>query len=299
MGTSHRFRPPPMSTLEAFEVSVRLGSFSRAAEVLHLTPGAVSRQMAALEADLHVTLFDRHARGVSPTGEGRRLHGAVQEALSLVLAAARDLRDGGKASEEVRMSVSPSFGVRWLLPRLSRFRAANPDIRVVPVADNRLVDLDAGHFDLAVRYTGHPDASLEAVFMMSEELCAVAAPALLAGLPAAPDALATAPFLHDSSEEGWRIWLAALGRLDLLPRQGVVFNDYNLTIGAAVAGLGVAIGRTALISEELRSDRLREVTPIRVRSPRAYYLVRSRRPAFPAVQIVWDWLLREGQGLFL
>ena len=93
-----------MATLEAFDASVRLGSFSRAAEVLHLTPGAVSRQMAALEADLQVALFNRHARGVSPTAAGQRLQGAVQEALSLVLAVTRDLRDGGKAAEEVRIS---------------------------------------------------------------------------------------------------------------------------------------------------------------------------------------------------
>jgi LysR family glycine cleavage system transcriptional activator len=247
-----------------------------------------------LAADLQVALFDRHARGISPTAAGRRLHSAVQEALSLLLAAARDLRDGGKASEEIRISVSPSFGARWLLPRLGNFNATHPSIHVVPVADNRLVDLDAEQFDLAVRYTTRPDAALDATLMMVEDLCAVAAPKSLAELPSGPDALVGLPFLHDRSEDGWRVWLGALGRLDLLPPQGVVFNDYNLAVEAAVAGLGVMIGRTALIAEELRSGRLVEVSPLRVPSPRSYHLIRPRRPALPAAQIVWDWLLHEG-----
>lgn len=296
IGTS-RFRPPLMSALEAFDASVRLGSFSRAAEVLHLTPGAVSRQMTALEADLQVALFDRHARGISPTAAGKRLHGAVQQALSLLLAASRDLRNGGSASEEVRISVSPSFGARWLLPRLRHFGATQPNVRVVPVADNRLVDLDAAQFDLAVRYTSRPDAALEAVLMMSEELFPVAAPTLLVGLRPGIEVLEGLPFLHDQSEQGWRIWLDAMGRPDLLPPQGVVFNDYNLAIEAAVAGLGAAIGRSALIAEELRSGKLTEVGPLRTPSPRAYYLVRTRRPALPAAQIVWDWLVQEGTAL--
>jgi LysR family glycine cleavage system transcriptional activator len=283
-----------MATLEAFDAAARLGSFSRAAEVLHVTAGAISRQMAVLEADLQVALFDRHARGISLTGAGQRLHKAVEEALSLVLAATRDLRDGGKASEEVRISITPSFGAHWLLPRLGRFGSAHPNIRVVPVAENRLVDLTTEQFDLAVRYTERPDAALEAMLMMEEDLCAVAAPGLLSELPPAPEALASMPFLHDTSEAGWRIWLTAYGRIDLLSSRGVVFNDYNLTIEAAVAGLGVAIGRTALIGEELRSGRLSAVSPFRVRSPRAYYLVRPRRPAVPAAQILWDWLLQEG-----
>jgi LysR family glycine cleavage system transcriptional activator len=214
--------------------------------------------------------------------------------LSLVLAVTRDLRDGGKAAEEVRISLSPSFGARWLMPRLGRFRAMHPNIRVVTVADNRLANLDVEHFDFAVRYTTRPDVALEAAFMMDEDLCAVAAPELLAGLSPVPEALVSLPFLHDKSEEGWRAWLAAVGRPNLQPSKGIVFNDYNLTIEAAAAGLGVAIGRTALIAEELRTGRLSEVGPFRVSSVRAYYLVRPRRSALPAAQILWDWLLNEG-----
>lgn len=221
---------------------------------------------------------------------------AVQQALSLVLAAARDLRSGNASSQEVRISVSPSVGARWLLPRLCRLGTIYPNIRVIPVADNRLVDLDAEQFDLAIRYTSRPDVGLESKFLMSEELCVVAAPRLLGGLPKGIEVLHGLPFLHDQSEHGWRTWLDAQGKLDLLPPQGTVFNDYNLAIEAAVAGLGVIVGRSALITEELRSGRLTAVDPFTIPSSRAYYLVRPRRPPLPAAQMVWDWLAQGGSA---
>lgn len=284
-----------MATLEAFDASVRLGSFSRAAEALNLTAGAVSRQMAVLETDLQVTLFERHARGISPTPAGSRFHDAVQKALSSLLDVTRELRDGSSACNEVRISLSPSVAARWLVPRLGRLGTAHPDIRVVPVADNRLVDLDAEQCDLAIRYTNRPDTALVSTLLMREELCAVAAPGLVVeGSRQGPETVASQPFLHDQSEYGWRVWLAARGGSDLLPSRGTVFNDYNLVIEAATAGLGIAIGRSALIAEELRSGRLAEVDAFRTSSPRSYFLVRPRRPPRRAAQTVWTWLAQEG-----
>lgn len=290
-----RLRPPPMDTLEAFDAAARLGSFTAAATALHLTPGAISRQMAALEGDLGVALFVRGARGVDLTPAGRRLHAAAGEALALLLGAARELRrrggGGAAAGGVVRVSVTPSFGARWLLPRLPRFRAAHPRVEVVPVAETRLVDLAREGFDLAVRYTSAPASEgLEMRPWLREELVPVAAPALLEDRPRTLDGLAGLPFLHDTSEAFWRHWLSAAGRPDLLPASGTVFNDYNLAVGAAVSGLGVLIGRTALIEEELRDGRLTEVVTLRVPSPRAYHLVRSARAGSSAAAALWAWL---------
>lgn len=294
-----RLRPPPMDTLEAFDAAARLGSFTAAAAALHLTPGAVSRQMAALEGDLGVALFARGARGVDLTPAGRRLHAAAAEALALVLGAARELRRRGGApgGGVVRVSVTPSFGARWLLPRLPRFRAAHPRVEVAPVAEMRLVDLAREGFDLAVRYTAGPaPAGMEIRAWLREELVPVAAPALLAGRARTPDGLRGLPFLHDTSDGFWRHWLAAAGRPELLPESGTVFNDYNLAVGAAVSGLGVLIGRTALVAEELRDGRLIEAVPLRVPSPRAYHLVRpSGGAGSPAAAALWDWLLAQGR----
>ena len=144
--------------------------------------------MSTLEGDLQVVLFNRHARGISPTAAGERLHGAVQDALHLVLAAARDIRDSGRTSEDIRISVAPSFGSRWFIPRLPGFRLAHPTVCPIPVADNRQVDLDTEQFDLAVRYTDRPDGSLELLPMMTEELCVIAAPSLVTDKACAGDA---------------------------------------------------------------------------------------------------------------
>jgi len=290
-----RLRLPPMATLEAFDAAARIGSFSAAAEALNLTPGAISRQMAALEGDLGLTLFARGARGVQLTSAGLRLHTAVAAALLLVLGATRDIRQqpGGGT---VRVSVTPSFGARWLLPRLPRFQAAHAGIEVVPVAENRLVDLHREGFDIAVRYAGIGNApeGVDTMLWLREELVPVAAPGLLEDIPRTPDGLAGLPFLHDTSDAFWRHWLAAVGRPGLLPSQGLVFNDYNLAVGAAVSGMGVLIGRSALVAGELREGRLVEAVPRRVSSPRAYYLLRPARRPTAAADAVWSWLLRFG-----
>jgi LysR family transcriptional regulator, glycine cleavage system transcriptional activator len=285
-----RFRPLPMATLEAFEAAARSGSFSAAAMELSLTPGAISRQMAVLERDLGVVLFNRGARGVELTSAGRRLQLAASEALAIILSATRDLRRPG-SSGMIRVSVTPSFGARWLLPRLSAFRATYPRIDVTPVADNRLVDLRREGYDMVVRYmSGSAPSGLQKISWLLEELVPVAAPAVMKGRAHTVDSLAGLPFLHDTSDELWRVWLSSVGKPDLLPPHGTVFNDYNLAVEAAVSGLGVLIGRTALIQDELRSGRLIESVPLRVPSPRTYCLLRPIGRAPPAVAAFWNWL---------
>lgn len=300
MRNGSRLRLPPMDTLEAFDTAARLGSFTAAAVALHLTPGAISRQMAALENDLGVPLFVRGARGVALTPAGRRLHAAAAEALALLRGAARDLRryDGGEAGSGgggVRVSVTPSFGARWLLPRLPRFAASHPQVEVSLVAEIRLVDLAREGFDLAIRHTaGLVAEGLEMRPWLREEIVPVAAPALLAGRPRTPEGLAGLPFLHDTSDAFWRHWLSAVGRPDLLPTSGTVFNDYNVAVGAAVSGLGVLVGRTALIADELRDGRLEEAVPLRMPSPRVYHLVRPSGTVTAAAASLWAWLAAQG-----
>ncbi len=269
MRKGDRLRPPPMDTLEAFDAAARLGSFSAAAAALHLTPGAVSRQMAALEGDLGVALFTRAARRRAHAGRPAPARGGV-----------------------VRISVTPSFGARWLLPR---FCAEHPRVEVVPVAETRLVDLAREGFDLAVRYTSRPaPEGVEARPWLREELVPVAAPALLDGRPRTPDGLMGLPFLHDTSDTFWRHRLTAAGRPELLPDSGTVFNDYSLAVGAAVSGLGLLVGRTALIEEDLREGRLVVAAPLRVPSPRAYHLVRPAGAGGLAAAALWAWLLPQG-----
>ncbi|MEO6898169.1 MAG: LysR substrate-binding domain-containing protein [Caldimonas sp.] len=281
-----------MATLEAFVESVRLGGFTKAAESLSLTPGAISRKMAVLEADMGMSLFNRQVRGAQPTAAGLRFFGSTNEALALILAAADDLRRGADADEEVRISITPSFGAQWLLPRLPAFVAAHPGIRVVPVADNRLVDLEREGFDLAVRYSAELPKNLHAVSFLAEDLCVLVAPAVLERPDASIDLLAEVPILHDTNEEGWRQWLTAICRPDLLRGRGTIYNDYNLALVAAAAGLGAVIGRTALVQNELSAGRLVELIPFRVPNLRSYHLVRPKGAARRSSQVLWNWLLQ-------
>lgn len=302
MRKGERFRPPPMDTLEAFVVAARLGSFSAAAEALNLTPSAISRQIGALEQDLGVALFARGARGVTLTPAGDRLHPAAVQALSLVLDAARELRrrkGGAMGREPVRISVTPSFGARWLMPRLPHFQAAHPDVEVVVAADLRLVTLSRERFDFAVRYAAAIDQpGLESTLWLREELVPVGAPSLLNGRGRTPAELIRLPLLHDSSEAFWRYWFAAADLPDHPEPTGAIFNDYNLAVGAAVSGLGLLLGRTGLLDQELGDGRLIEATELRAPSPRAYHLVRRAGVLKPAAAALWDWLLPQGNMSF-
>jgi DNA-binding transcriptional LysR family regulator len=206
-----------------------------------------------------VALFARGARGVTLTPAGDRLHPAAVKALSLVLDAARELRrrkGGAIGREPVRISVTPSFAVRY---------AAAID-----------------------------QPGLESTLWLREELVPVGAPSLLNGRGRTPAELIRLPLLHDSSEAFWRCWFAAADLPDHPEPTGAIFNDYNLAVGAAVSDLGLLLGRTGLLDQELGDGRLIEATELRAPSPRAYHLVRQAGVLKPAAAALWDWLLPQG-----
>lgn len=141
-------RAPKLNALRMFDAAARHGSFRTAAEELHLTQGAVAQQVRGLEADLGVALFERKARGLSPTAEGARYHDAVRRALGIIDRATQALRPADTA---VRLSVPPSFASKWLVPRLAGFAAAHPDILLDTTASETLTDFRRDGIDLAVR----------------------------------------------------------------------------------------------------------------------------------------------------
>jgi LysR family transcriptional regulator, glycine cleavage system transcriptional activator len=303
MRHSSDVRLPPLSTLRAFEASARRGSFSRAAEELHITHGSICRHVAALEALLRRQLFVRHARGVTPTAAARHFEIVVRDALERLAAGLVEARAGiEEPSSRVAVSVLPSFASRWLLPRLATFKKKHPRIDIDLIAGLELADLEhhRPRFDLALRYGIGAWRGVHAKCLMDETLTPVCAPSVHSATDSFESLLARLPLVHDSNEQGWDHWLSRTGHeVPQSAPQSYVFNDYHLVLETAAQGLGIALGRSALIASELAAGRLMEVSLDRVPSLSAYYIVHgTNEPLRQEAVAFCDWLLTpESQGL--
>ena len=273
---------PPLDTLRAFEAAARTGSFSGAANALNITHGAISRQIARLEQWLGMRLFERQARGVQMTAEGQRLFQRTREAFALIADTSDRWREPRGASI-VRLASIPSLSGLWLMPRLSRLEAGDPALRILLLIEHRAVDLEDEGVDLAIR-CGRGSLPGRVSVEMFEEWCfPVASPALAAEIEQGkPERLLEQSLIHDSDASGWRAWFAAHG-LDYRPRpQDRRFEDYNLVLDAAAAGLGVALARPPLARAQIEIGRLAMVDHRTARNPVSYWLDRpagSMRPA--------------------
>jgi LysR family glycine cleavage system transcriptional activator len=281
---------PSTETLRAFDAAARLGSFSRAAQAVHLTHGAVSRRIAELEAQFKMPLFERLPRGVRLTAAGERLQAIVAEVLATLAGAVEDLRLGPRPRRVVRVSLLPSFASRWLLPRLAPFRALHPEIEIQLIAELGLADFARERVDLAIRYgLGRwPRVTVEP--LMAETLCpVVAGGAGRLRLIARPQDLDGETILHDLNEDAWDGWFNSLGWRPSRARSES-YNDYTLALEAAAIGLGIAMGRSRLTEIDLRSGRLRPASAFEVPNPKGYYLVTPRRPPSEEATIFIAWL---------
>ncbi len=278
----HSSALPPLDTLRAFEAAARFGSFSGAAEALNLTHGAISRQVARLEHWLGTRLFSRQARGVALTPEGQRLLQRTQEAFALI-ADTSDRWSEPRGAAVVRFSAIPSVCSLWLMPKLKQFEAGDPQLRVVLQVDHRRADLDSEGIDLAIR-CGRGGAPGRVSVQLFEEWCfPVASPELASSIgDGRPERLLEQPLIHDSDAGGWRAWFLAQG-LDYRPRpQDRRFEDYNLVLDAAAAGLGVALARPPLAQRQVDAGRLAVVDARTALNPVSYWLDRPHGQPRPA-----------------
>jgi LysR family glycine cleavage system transcriptional activator len=295
-----RSRPLAVGPLRAFEAVARRLSFRAAAEELHLTQPAVSRQIRALEGELGAPLFSRGTRHVELTGAGNALLRAVASALDRLDATVRQIRSSA-GREPVTVTTFASFASLWLIPRLHGFQALHPDIDIRISTNNRLADPDDPEVDLGLRYC-HPDqAGPDAEPMFGEVLTPACAPALARSLRRTED-LAHHTLLeeddHRPSAEflSWRHWLERHAPAGLEPQRWVYLNFTHQQIQAALAGQGVALARVALVGEALARGEL--VEPFgaarRVTSPFSYWLVRWRAGhERAAVQAFEAWVLEQ------
>jgi LysR family glycine cleavage system transcriptional activator len=298
-----RRRLPPLNALRAFEAAARHLNFSRAADELSVTPGAVSQQIQNLEDYVGVALFKRTPKGLLLTDPAQIALPALREAFDR-LAEAASMLTAAVDGRRLTVSVAPSFAAKWLVPRLGRFEALYPQVDVWISAGMELVDFNSGEIDIAIRYGAGRYPGLEVVRLMQETVIPVASPELLAAQPLNdPADLAGHVLLHDGSPDAdescpdWTMWLAARGVKGVDGTRGPRFNQSSLVIEAAVGGRGVALAKRALAQADLDAGRLVSPFPITTAVDFAYYLVHPKpKGRLPQVKAFMTWLTAEAEA---
>lgn len=292
-------RLPPLNALRAFESAARYLSFSKAAEELFVTPAAVSHQIKSLEEWLGVALFRRLNRAVMLTDEGQSYVVGVREGLEAINTATEKLVKGDE-SGALTVSTLPSFAVRWLLPRLSRFRDEHPDIDVRLDASDQLTDFNRQDVDLVIRYGSGNYPGLRTVKLLTEDsLFPVCSPDLLVGKKPlkTPADLKHHTLLHDDLRVDWETWLSAAGVPGIDPKKGPSFNDSSMVLTAAMAGQGVALGRSTLAADDLAAGRLVKPFDVELKAGNAYFVVCPEESADrPKILTFRNWLLKEASS---
>lgn len=287
---------PPLDGLLAVVAAARSGSFTDAAEELGLSHGAISRRVQGVEAWLGTALFERHARGTRLTPAGQRFVHTVEQAFGSIARAAEQWRPH-RGVHTLRISVVPSLARLWLLPRLAALQGTPPDLFLDVTVDHRAVDLRDGEVDLAIRYGAGSWPDLQATLLFREQLVPVAAPALATtlGRNAAPSAILQHSLLHDSDASQWRSWFLHAG-LTYRPRvRDRRFEDYDLVLEAAAAGIAVALLRLPLARAWLDAGRLRRVSSRSLDNPSAHFVVHRRGDVRPPVQLLVSRLLAQAK----
>ena len=296
----HRRRLPPLNALRAFEAAARHLNFSRAADELSVTPGAVSQQIQNLEDYVGAALFKRTPKGLLLTDPAQIALPALREAFDR-LAEAASMLTAAVDGRRLTVTVPPSFASKWLLPRLGAFEALHPDVDVWVSAGMELTDFASGEIDLAIRYGAGRYPGLEVIRLMQETVIPVASPELLANHPLENlGDLASAILLHDGSPDAdescpdWTMWLAARGVKGVDGARGPRFNQSSLVIEAAVGGRGVALAKRTLAQADLDAGRL--VAPLQISQAVdfAYYLVHPKtKGRLPQVKAFVAWITAE------
>jgi len=293
-------RLPSLNGLRAFEAAARHLSFTQAASELNVTQTAISHQIRRLEEELGIRLFVRENRALSLTPEAREYLPGIRAAFNdLRLATDRLLR---KDDDNVlTISTLASLAAKWLLPRLSAFQEAHPDIDVRITTSTGLIDFRGGDVDAAIRYGRGHWPGLRAEWLMADEMFPVCSPTLLTGKRPlrCPEDLRDHVLLHNTNNgDDWRLWLTAAGLpSDISKQPGITFDLILMTVQAAIDGMGVAMGRTTYVKDDIAKTRL--VVPFKIALPAdaGFYLVSPEgAPDSPKLRAFRQWLIASAQN---
>jgi DNA-binding transcriptional LysR family regulator len=264
---------PDLVTLQTFECAARHGNFSRAAEELNLTQSAVSRQIAELEAQTGQRLFERVRKRVVLSEAGQQALPEVRRILAEAERLMTDTLSSGPVAQQLRIGTLPTFGARWLVPRLSGFLASHPDVALTVESRDRPFDLDEEPVDLVIHYGKPVWPGGVTSFLCTEIVVPVAGRAVAARVSPDIGLLTSAPLLHMTSRPNlWSDWFALHSGSAGVWR-GHKFDQFSMIITAACAGLGVALLPTYLIEQELASGALVQLFDAPMKTENAYYIV--------------------------
>ncbi len=285
---------PSTSMLAAFDAASRTGSFTVAARELNLTQGAISKQISALEEQLDVVLFKRSHQSVVLTETGKAYAQDIQSALEIIRSASLRTMTAPRGGV-LNLAVLPTFGTRWLMPRLPSFLKENPNITInfttkLSPFDFRMEDLHA-----AIHYGTADWPNTVSTYLMGEEVVPVCSPSFLHdnSLSSAND-LISAPLLHISSRpNAWPDWFTAQGFSEQRC-EGMYFEQFITAARASVAGLGIALLPKFLVENELEREELVLVINQPMKSDCGYFLVTpSTNSDYAPVALFREWLLRQ------
>ena len=291
----------PLVGLGTFAIAARHLSFTKAAQEMHLTQGAVSQQIRQLEERLKLTLFVRYHRRLELTVAGARLAVQLNHSFTEINDLVLELQEE-ETSNILTVSVMPSFATKWLIPRLGSLQEAYPDLQLRIQANDREVNFQRDRIDVAIVHSHVHSSKGHIVPLMKDKVFPVCSPAFAQQRSLSePSQLAQVPLLNDDSEwrfsspyAEWEKWLLLANAKGIKPSRGISFNRGDLAVQAAIAGQGVALGRTPLVMDDIQHGRLMMPFPEILDEGHVYLFVcpemqRQREP----VQQLLSWLVAQ------
>ena len=291
---------PSVGELEAFCACARVGTTTGAARELGLTQSAVSRSIAALEDRLGVALFTRARQRLALSDAGRSFRGEAEALLARLDAAATSVMAFGGQEAVLRISVLPSFGRSWLIPKLADFRATMPGMSFDVAARLAPVNFDTDPFDLAIQRSAQRAGGAHHLHLLDESLVAVASPKLARSGPLSDEAMLSLPLLQQSTRPTlWPDWFRASGVDPRRALRGARFDHFDMVADAAAAGLGVGLVPEVVAERALTEGRLALASARRLETGEAYTLIYPERSeALPGFARFRDWLAAELAGIW-
>jgi len=300
-------RLPPLNSLKSFEAAGRLLSFTRAADELNVTQAAISHQIKLIEEFLGVSLFERYPRRLALTESGKILLSDLSTAFDKISAAVKAVSKD-QADNKLTVRLAPSLASKWLSPKLKYFNLQYPEIDLCLFHAHAMVDFEREKIDIAVAYGKGFSSDFSQQFstdvvaepLFSQDYFPVCAPSFMFNDKPLNDInnIRYYNLLHDASYQCWEEWLVLAGIDGINAHKGMINDDTNVLIQAAVDGQGIALGSMIFVEDLLKSGALIKPFDITLSNAHTYYIVYpAEHLKNPAVKAFRDWLLSLSEGL--